>query len=160
MKTIIYLMMIIIMANIVLAISCNYDENPYLKKDIDWVCEVSSQSKCYGAIFYNNSLISISPGIKEITDIGRIDYFESKGMIVNIKFRKKDLYEGIPYNFSVFCFSNSSVEYYSDEITPQYNDLREIVYRGIFVKENVSYIIAVISLLCLASIPIIYIVKK
>lgn len=152
--------MVLLMTAFAQAMTCNYDSEPYIQKDIDWSCEVAPESQCYGAVFDNESnLVSVSPVAEDIGLVGRIDYFSSQGTLVNIKFRTDDLYESVPYNFSVFCSSNITLDSFSAIVVPVYKELRAMPYQGIWVKDNLPYLFGLIAILILA-IPIIILAKR
>ena len=137
------------------SISCDYDTEPYLTGEIDWLCEVNEDSKCYGVITGlgvngsedNQSIISVSPQYRYIPVVGMVDYFESQGIYVNIKFSTEDLLEGISYNFTTYCVSGRNMENLSVNITPAYGELRLVPHWWIFAIENMPYIFLILLIL-------------
>jgi len=126
----------------IFALTCNYDDKPLLTKEINWDCKLDNigEFKCYTYVLWNNSLISASPIEEDIELYGRVDYFRGEGL-VNVYFPKQDLYENMKYTFGVKCASNTTTEEFSAEVVPVYKELREVPYRGIWVKENIIYFI-------------------
>jgi len=91
--------------------NCTYSDDPYLRKTIDWACLLNTSSDwyCYGSIYWNNNpndLVSISPDSEEFEDIGLLDYQLVSGRILNMQFKRTDLYSDNMYNFTVECVSD------------------------------------------------------
>lgn len=151
------------------AMTCQYDSRPYIsvsRKTIDWLCQVNHQSECYGLIMYDTGtesgdmkdLISMSPEPKIIDEYGKIDYFRSESLFVNIRFRTDDIVQGVNYTFKAVCVSPSGTEEYSDIISPSYSELRSIPYIYTYIIRNSAQI--VIIFLFVVFLGLIYFMRR
>jgi hypothetical protein len=125
-------------------ICCNYDEAPYLTKTIDWSCSTEQDAQCLIGLFWNNSLISVSPQAEDVPNYGRINILEAKNGLLNFRVDAKDLYPDETYTVRVFCHSNISSAEYTGTIVPQYGTGKEIPVLAVNFKENMPYIIGII----------------
>lgn len=155
MKYLCYIIMFILLATIAIGMNCTYDSNSYITttQDVKWSCWLNNftYGKCYGIVNYENDVIAIYPEKEYITGIGMIDYFEIKEGLINVYFKTTDLYEGYNYTFEVLCgdFDSNKIESFKRTITLVNRDLTEVVYRGIWLKENlpmIFFIVIIISL--------------
>lgn len=148
-------------------LNCSYSMNPYIRETIDWRCvlNTSSQWYCYGTVYWDNDpqqLISITPDSREFEDYGLLDYQYINGRLFQMRFLTTDLYAEQDYNFTVECTSalTNQTAHFSSVITPTFAEPRELLYRGVWLRDNTGYLIvmALISLLIILAIG--YIVRK
>lgn len=135
-------------------ISCEFNTEPYIKllNKIDWLCTINTNTtnttdyKCYSKIDIGGDTIQINPKPSEIQQVGLIDYFapqppDSQIQLVKAYFRVEDLKPDIAVNFSVICAGEHEILEFKQEVTPTYKNQEDIISRGIWIKENVSFFI-------------------
>jgi hypothetical protein len=120
-------------------ICCNYDQRPMLSRNIDWKCTTDQSAQCLVGIFWNSTLLTVSPSVADVNNYGRISIMDAKNGILNFRLDTVDLYPEMTYRVHVFCHSNASASEYVGEITPQYKNLNWLASRFGFVKENLGY---------------------
>lgn len=136
-------------------ICCNYDENPTLSKNIDWKCTTDQNAQCLVGIFWEDTLLTVSPSVADVGNYGRISIMDAKNGILNFRLNTVDLYPEMTYQVHVFCHSNTSASEYIGEITPQYRNMGWLASRFGFVKENLGYLIGFGILLIFVAIIIV-----
>jgi len=143
-----WIVCMILLSPFVNAISCDYDKEPYLKGEINWLCSFDNPDetfRCYAYTMYKSDILHVYPVPVMVEDIGMIDYFEGTGSIA-IEFGKEDLYEGYNYTFGVLCSStsNNKIEKFNTSVVPVYSELRTVPYKANWIKNNIGYIIGII----------------
>lgn len=122
-------------------ICCNYDEAPYMTKTIDWSCSTHQDAQCLVGLFWNESLLSVSPSAEDVPNYGRVSIMSAKSGLLNFRVEAKDLYPSEVYTVKVFCHSNSSASEYVGYIVPQYGLGKELPVLTVNLKKNMPYII-------------------
>lgn len=144
------------------ALDCGYDDEPYLtdKIDLNCVTNTSDTYRCLSLVKEGNDVKSISPDRRAVEGIGIIDYFESKNGLLNAYIIKKDLYPHHNYTFCVYCASieNDLLEETCQNFVPVYKEVREPLYRGVWIKDNMAYLFTILIVITL--VILIYLIIK
>jgi len=128
-------------------ICCRYDENPSLKKQIDWSCSTFQFAQCVVGIFKNDSMLSVSPDAVAVKDVGIVQYFDAKNGLLNFRLNTKDMYPKSNYTVRVFCHSNTTTATYEGVVEPIYTEFWELPALVLQVKENMAYVVFIIIIL-------------
>ena len=150
-NTLILLMVFILTLLGVSALTCEYDNEPFLQNRIKWVCTLNTTDdcECISYVEGGDGLLAVYPNEKIIEDVGRIDYYRSNNKLVNIYFSDVNIYPLQNYTFGVKCASTE--KHYSEEfsasVVPVYKEVFEVAYRAVWIKENTGYLIAIFLLI-------------
>lgn len=166
MKRLIYLLIFLFSIIVVQGkLTCNYDTLSYITttQDIQWSCYTYDfdSGKCYSIVNYQEDVLAMYPERQYVDGIGLIDYFQLKKGLVNIYFKTTDLYEGYNYTFQVVCGENYGTKMISFNRTIQLlnRNLDEVAYRGVWLKDNMSFIIG-IGLVIIIMLIIVFAFKR
>jgi len=139
----ILIILILILVKVSYGINCDYDSEPYLTDEIDVTCnlDVDEDFNCMSYVKQDSELKYVYPITKDLEEVGRIDYFTSKGRVLKVYYKGIDLYPDTEYVFGVKCASleSDTIEVFNATIIPKYYDPREMTYRGEFIKENFGW---------------------
>jgi hypothetical protein len=90
------------------------------------------------------NLVSIAPRPYYKDDVGVIDSFSAEDGLAQVRFDRKNLYDRVLYNFTVICTHAGDIDQYSALVTPVYNELQSVPTFFVFVRDNMSYLIALL----------------
>jgi len=158
-----YLVLFILLISSVTALNCTYDKEPFIayKQSIDWNCFSNiTEGRCYGVVLFANEILHIYPDIAQVKGEGIIDYFKLDNGLVSIKFETNDLYENYNYTMRVICSDKIDIDQFETNVVPFRQDLLEVAYRGVWIKENMSMIFMILFIVSIVGILLWAILKR
>lgn len=132
--------------------SCGYDENPLIEiagNRIFWYCSIDSEEdyQCISYVKQGSYTVQTNPQQKTYS-LGLLskeqetrEFFTATNGLVNPYFTTDNLKHNTTYIFGVECSGEGgkmSTEHY---VTPLYENLDELAYRGVWLKDNLGYVI-------------------
>lgn len=144
---------------------CGYDINPLinlLNGKIPWKCSITNASQDFSCISYvkqQGAIIQTNPQQKTYSsgvlpqEQETKEYFTAQNGLLQPYFLTEGLKSNTTYLFGVECSSPSGKLTTEHYIVPMYSNLDVIAERGIWVKDNLGYIIgAVIALIVIIGV--------
>ena len=138
-------------------LNCNYNPKPYIKEFNDriyWYCE-TNQSNCISYATFNDEVIQVNPERSGLEGVGLIESFNVTNGIVNPYFTGKDLRDNNTVQFVVRC----GQENFTANVTPLYKDLFVTIDTGIWIKQNIFYMMGILFLLFVFVFFIVWLIK-
>lgn len=133
--------------------SCGYDSQPLIEiagNRIFWYCSINETEESHHCISYvkeagytvqtNPQQKTFSSGIFAKEQETR-EFFTAQNGLVNPYFTTDNLKHNTTYIFGVECSSSGAKIVEEHYVTPMFENLDTFVYRGVWVRENVGYII-------------------
>jgi len=133
--------------------TCDYDINPLINivgNKIDWKCTIPNSSINYNCISYvkqgtdtiqtNPQQKTYSSGVVPVQQETR-EFFTATNGLVNPYFTTENLKPDIQYIFGVECSYPGGTLKSEHYVTPLYRSLEDVAYRGVWLKDNIGFIV-------------------
>jgi outer membrane protein assembly factor BamB len=150
---------------------CGYDENPLIEiigNRIFWYCSFANTSQDYNCISYvkeagytiqtNPQQKTFSSGLWGREQESR-EFFTAPNGLVNPYFTTDNLKHNTTYLFGVECSSEQGRFTSEHYVTPMYQNLDEVAYRSVWVKNNVGYLLGGAIVLIIIIVLIAWVVR-
>lgn len=152
--------------------SCDFDVNPLINvggNKIYWKCSITNATGDYNCVSYvkqAGAIIQTSPqqetfssGIFARQQETR-EFFTADNGLVNPYFTTENLYPNITYVFGVQCsYANGTLKT-EQYITPSYRSLEGVAYTGVWLKDNIGYLIGGFILLIIIIALILVVMQR
>jgi hypothetical protein len=152
--------------------NCDFDVNPLINiggNKIYWKCSITNSTGNYSCISYikeQGAIIQTSPQ-QETFSSGIIarqqesrEFFKAENGLVNPYFTTENLVTNKTYVFGVQCSYDGGTLTTEEYITPMYRNLEGVAYTGIWLKDNIGYILGGIILLLIIIAVAMLVVKS
>jgi hypothetical protein len=149
---------------------CGYDQNPLIEltgNRIFWYCSMHNEAnyQCISYVKQDGYTVQTNPQQKTFS-IGLLgkeqetrEFFAAENGLVNPYFTTDNLKHNITYVFGVECSNEDgkiSTEHY---VTPLYENLDELAYRGVWVRNNIGYVIGGVIILIVIVFVIFWVIR-
>jgi hypothetical protein len=151
--------------------TCGYDANPLIEiagNRIFWYCQLTNTSQDYNCISYvkqaghtvqtNPQQKTFSTGLLSREQESR-EFFTAENGLVNPYFTTDNLKHNMTYIFGVECTSDNGRYTTEHYVTPLYENLDEIAYRGVWLRDNLGYVLGGLITLVVVVLIISWVVK-
>lgn len=159
MKWAVYVLGVFFLLSVVQAVDCDYNEEPYygVGENPSIYCKTENSSYCVAVVTQlDGSVINTYPEFEIIPNYGVINYYLCNHSC-SIEFDNEDLRHNRTVTFGVLCNSGES---FWVNVTPQFKtgiSSYEVIDRGIWIKDNIGFIIGIIFIIILFLIFIIWV---
>jgi hypothetical protein len=140
--------------------SCYYSKTPTLKMSIpfiqsgsiDWFCEIGFKNvSCFTSVIKDGNTIQVNPAPVSVDSVGSIDSFIGSDSLVSsyvrVSFNQKNLLPENEFQFIVICSNPTQYIRINASVIPEYNQIKGLGSRMIWVKDSVPYIIGLTLIL-------------
>lgn len=150
--------------------TCGYDENPLIEiagNRIFWYCSIDSEEdyQCISYVKLGDYTVQTNPQQKTFS-IGLLskeqetrEFFTAENGLVNPYFTTDNLKHNQTYIFGVECSGEDGKIINEHYVTPLYENLDEIAYRGVWLRNNLGYVLGGLVVLVLAVVIISWVVR-
>jgi hypothetical protein len=139
-------------------INCGYDVNPiidFTQPKVQWRCTINSTASysCVSYIKEQGATIQTNPQLKTysngILSLGQEsrEYFSATNGLVQPYFLSPELKSNKTYVFGLVCSSGNGTLTTEHYVTPMYQNLEGVAYSGIWLKDNIGYLVGGVILL-------------